>query len=486
MLKNVSAEVAPKLATDEAFRQYAVEMNRNVDEKTLVIDENLPELSKGDVVVDLGCASGQIVNHLAALHPEAKFVGLDLSFSFLDAVYKNSTEQPKNVQLIQANGYELPFAKKSIKVFILSSFLHEIYSYEGIGGLSFSKENIALLFNGLKKCLAEGGKIIIKDPAKPEHPAEIQTMLIQETKGVTSTDYEELRKHKVSELSVYSRYIRFLHEFRALQNVPKLQEELLKQVQDPKTDVFQLPAWVVSEFIRHRDLCVTDGNWDSEMMEQYGTLTRKELRVLTGNLGLTVDKLDTYYNHNHYSRIKNNEIIIGDANGDPINPEERFPTNMLTVLSKKNDLEVDLDEEKIERINVAAVIVNEDGKILYCQRSDQKKFLPGDWHLPGGKVEDGETYEIALKREIKEELNLDISNMEETAYRHIYPSNSGKNHCTLFFLAKATGNVKLDFENKDWKFLSEDELKDYLPQHVIDLNQEICHYALEKNLLSKI
>lgn len=486
MSLNTTAESAPKLATDEAFQQYAVEMNRNVDEKTRVIDEQLPELKKNDVVVDLGCASGQVVNQLAALHPDSFFVGMDLSISFLEKFYKDQTKHLPNVGFVQANGYELPFAKKSVKAFILSSFLHEIYSYESVEGTSFSKDNIALLFNNLKKCLTSDGEIIIKDPAKPEHPAEMHNMIVQKTVGITSTDYNELLKHPVKELSIYSRYIRFLHEFKALQNVPELQKQLLEQIQDPNKDVFQLPAWVISEFIRHRDLCVTDGNWSSEMMEQYGTLTKKELHILAGNLGLKVKNLEIYYNENHYSRIKNHEIILADTDGNIIKPEERFPTNMVAVLGKKNDLEIDLSKEKIKRINVAAVIVNEEGKILYCQRSDIKKFLPGIWHLPGGKVENGESFDKALKREIAEELNLNIINTEETAYRHIYPNSSGGNHCTVFLLAKATGNIKLDFENKDWKFLSPDELPNYLEPHVLDLNQEICHFALQKSILSQV
>ena len=59
-------------------------------------------------------------------------------------------------------------------------------------------------------------------------------------------------------------------------------------------------------------------------------------------------------------------------------------------------------------INVAAaVIVNKDGKILVTQRSKNDN-LSLKWEFPGGKIEDGETAEECLKREIMEELNLEI------------------------------------------------------------------------------
>jgi ADP-ribose pyrophosphatase YjhB (NUDIX family) len=51
----------------------------------------------------------------------------------------------------------------------------------------------------------------------------------------------------------------------------------------------------------------------------------------------------------------------------------------------------------------SAVIVNESGRILVQQRTDNRK-----WGLPGGAVEIGETVEASLKREVREETGLEI------------------------------------------------------------------------------
>ena len=56
---------------------------------------------------------------------------------------------------------------------------------------------------------------------------------------------------------------------------------------------------------------------------------------------------------------------------------------------------------------VAAVIKDEDGKILITQRN-LKKSQGGLWEFPGGKIEPNETRENAIVREIKEELDIDI------------------------------------------------------------------------------
>ena len=60
----------------------------------------------------------------------------------------------------------------------------------------------------------------------------------------------------------------------------------------------------------------------------------------------------------------------------------------------------------MKTINVVAAVIEKDGKIFATQRGygDYKDW----WEFPGGKIEDGETHEEALRREIKEELNADI------------------------------------------------------------------------------
>ena len=56
---------------------------------------------------------------------------------------------------------------------------------------------------------------------------------------------------------------------------------------------------------------------------------------------------------------------------------------------------------------VCALIQNEDGKIFCCQRGPGRA-LANKWEFPGGKIEENETKEEALIREIREELKSDI------------------------------------------------------------------------------
>jgi 8-oxo-dGTP pyrophosphatase MutT (NUDIX family) len=62
------------------------------------------------------------------------------------------------------------------------------------------------------------------------------------------------------------------------------------------------------------------------------------------------------------------------------------------------------------RDTVSAYILSSDGKVLFGRKDPAKGGVYADcWHTPGGGIEDGETREQAVVREVREETGLDIT-----------------------------------------------------------------------------
>ncbi len=67
-----------------------------------------------------------------------------------------------------------------------------------------------------------------------------------------------------------------------------------------------------------------------------------------------------------------------------------------------------------KQIDVVGAVLVENGKVL-CAKRGSGGSLPGLWEFPGGKIEQGETAEVALRREIMEELSCEIAVGEPVA-----------------------------------------------------------------------
>ena len=75
---------------------------------------------------------------------------------------------------------------------------------------------------------------------------------------------------------------------------------------------------------------------------------------------------------------------------------------------------------------VAAVIESRRGEVLLARRPEHHKIAGGLWEFPGGKVEAGEEPTASLRREIREELGVEIRTGSLVGlYSHIYDIGTG-------------------------------------------------------------
>lgn len=79
----------------------------------------------------------------------------------------------------------------------------------------------------------------------------------------------------------------------------------------------------------------------------------------------------------------------------------------------------------------AGILLDTKGRYLLGQRPEGKPYA-GYWEVPGGKIEKGETVFEALKRELHEELGIEIQASEElTVLEHDYPHAYVRLHVSI-------------------------------------------------------
>ena len=127
-------------------------------------------------------------------------------------------------------------------------------------------------------------------------------------------------------------------------------------------------------------------------------------------------------------------------------------------------------------VEVVAAVIKKDNKILATQRG-YGDFKDG-WEFPGGKPEGNETKEEALKREIKEELNADISVDDYICtVEYDYPNF----HLTMhtYFCSLIKDNIellyhdeeKLEHEAMKWLTIDEIDSVDWLGADIEIVNK---------------
>lgn len=122
----------------------------------------------------------------------------------------------------------------------------------------------------------------------------------------------------------------------------------------------------------------------------------------------------------------------------------------------------------MKEIKVVAAIIQKENKILATKRG-YGEFI-NMWEFPGGKIEPGETKEEALIREIKEELNIEIS-VDKFALDIEYQYPNFYLFMSCFMCSIKEGSIEL-LEHNDGKWITKEELNtlNWLPVDIDAVN----------------
>jgi len=111
---------------------------------------------------------------------------------------------------------------------------------------------------------------------------------------------------------------------------------------------------------------------------------------------------------------------------------------------------------------VTGAIIPRNGKILVAQRHSTSRFEPDRWEFPGGKVDFSEHPEQSLKRELKEELGIDIETGPlYEVLSHVYDRDGDIRHVVLlFYICKITEGEPSPIDCQDLRWVDTSEIAD--------------------------
>lgn len=99
-------------------------------------------------------------------------------------------------------------------------------------------------------------------------------------------------------------------------------------------------------------------------------------------------------------------------------------------------------------IQVVGAVLIEQSNIIMCRRSNALKNFPNLFEFPGGKIEKNETKKEALKRELREELDIDVNidcihEFENNESNHTIEKDGIQINLTLFIVDNWDGKIKI-------------------------------------------
>ena len=110
-------------------------------------------------------------------------------------------------------------------------------------------------------------------------------------------------------------------------------------------------------------------------------------------------------------------------------------------------------------IRVTAAIIESDDKILIAQRKSEDDIFGGLWEFPGGKIEDGETPEGCMARELMEELEIKVEvGTLITSNKHRYPNGIFE---LLAYRVQHIGGIFVLNDHNEIKWITIDEISNF-------------------------
>lgn len=452
--ENISEYIEKQL--DSAGEEYLHAINDTRPESTISMMDRLSPLLQyirsGSTIVSIGIGQGEEICGLHELFGDrVRIIGIDISPVAIQTSKDRIKRNNFSAELIQADAIDLPLEDESVDAVILSSTLHEIFSYHPDHIEAFKKA-----ISQVSRVLKSQGVLFIRDFAPLGSD---ETVDLQLRTPIANKFYDFFR----------SSFRRFENWGSTMDHL-KLDESFLPA---SGNGTVRMPFSHAAEVILHFRSFWSDYQSGSfsfdkfdwkESDEMYMVRDGKKLVELDKYMDIISKELGDGFSLMYKKirdRVNTNTFLLKH-----FALSSNKSVNLIPKTTKKIEMVFQKNSE-IKKHYAAAVVFNEEGDVLICQRNLNKKVAPGMWHLPGGGIEFNEHIGETVERELKEELDLDTVTILPTNVTLNYKKDDGLRQTHVLWVEVSNTPKIMNEENTAFEFVSPDYIDKYIEPHLV-------------------
>lgn len=125
------------------------------------------------------------------------------------------------------------------------------------------------------------------------------------------------------------------------------------------------------------------------------------------------------------------------------------------------------------RVIVSAIII-QDNKFLVLKRASDSQFAPNEWELTSGFMDDGETAEQTILREVKEELNVSGTILESLTMYEMNDQDGRWLVVPYLVSLDEDKTIQISDEHSEFKWMTLEEMSqfEYLAETIVFIKSQ--------------
>ncbi len=145
--------------------RYLQQMNQSIGFKEILLNYVI-----GERIVDIGPGGGALLDRLEERYPNKQIIGIDISENVIEELTRKKNREHKKWEVYQGNALNLQtlFVNQPVDTIILSSIVHELFSYIEFNHKRYNYDTLKTAFRSMYEVLKVGGRICIRDGVMTE------------------------------------------------------------------------------------------------------------------------------------------------------------------------------------------------------------------------------------------------------------------------------------------------------------------------------